>query len=63
MADILVEAKISNVVMESNWRGLTNKLIYRSYSGHFSMVKVEQDVGVKLDHSCRPGKDSLEFIC
>ena len=53
VADILVVAKISNVVMESNWKGLTNKLIYRSYSGHFPMVKVKQDVGVKLDHSWR----------
>ena len=50
LAEIVTELKIRDVLSVSNWRKLTNKNIYNSYTVDFPVPKVERDAGVTLSH-------------
>ena len=53
LAHVLVQAKLSETVTESNWRQITNKIIYRSYVNNFPPVKIAQDLGLPLTETWR----------
>ena len=50
LAEIMTDLKLSEVISVSNWRKLTNKNIYNSYTVEFPVPKVERDAGVTLSH-------------
>ena len=48
IADVLVEAKASELVSGSNWKTLKCQGIYREYAKHFPVPKVEIEAGVSF---------------
>ena len=46
LADLVVDAKLSEHVTVENWRFVTNKIIYKIYSDAFQVPKVEVESGL-----------------
>ena len=46
MADLVVEAKASELISVTSWRSLTCKLIYKDHSKKFSVPRVEAEAGI-----------------
>ena len=48
LADIVAQAKISDVVSATNWNLVLNKGIYRSFQSSFPATKIEQEAGSSM---------------
>ena len=53
LAELLCDARLEDVISLTNWRILTNKMVYKHHVSKLPPLKLEQDLGVSLQNVWR----------